>query len=337
MTETKESDILLEAVGLRKEYPRVVALDHLDLAVRAGEVVGLLGPNGAGKTTALRMFASILTPTSGRAAVCGFDTSTDALKAKQQLGFLSGDTALYKRMSPRETLRYFGSRSAMDIEGLGIKHIEQLIEAGLLTSIPDVFRLQTHRNAIIELDRIGETSVDNLLASIEGAKKQLLWRLLTGLNIRHVGTTNARVLTERFGTLDEIVCQSEESLAEVDEIGAVIAHSVCTFFSSPVGREIVADLRELGLNFGEPIPARPASDGGPLQGKTVVATGTLLRFTRDEIKEAIHRHGGKASSSVSKKTDFVLAGENAGSKLDKANKLGVTVISEAEFLEMIGE
>ncbi|MBT4866728.1 MAG: NAD-dependent DNA ligase LigA [Planctomycetaceae bacterium] len=237
----------------------------------------------------------------------------------------------------RETLRYFGSRSAMDIEGLGIRHIEQLVDAGLLGSIPDVFRLQQHRDAITGLDRIGEKSVDNLVASIEDAKTRPLWRLLTGLNIRHVGTTNARVLTERFGTLDEIVCQSEESLAEVDEIGPVIAHSVCTFFSSPVGQEIVADLRELGLNFGEPVPARPTSEGGPLEAKTVVATGTLSRFTRDEIKEAIHRHGGKASSSVSKKTDFLLAGEKAGSKLEKAQKLGVTVISEAEFLKMIGE
>jgi DNA ligase (NAD+) len=237
----------------------------------------------------------------------------------------------------RETLRYFGSRSAMEIEGLGIKHIEQLIDAGLLKSIPDVFRLQKHRDAIVGLDRIGEKSIDNLLASIEDVKKRSLWRLLTGLNIRHVGTTNARILTERFGTLDEIVRQTEESLGEVDEIGPVIAHSVHTFFSSPVGRETVADLRELGLNFGEPIPARPASDGGPLAGKTIVATGTLLRFTRDEIKEAIHRHGGKAAGSVSKKTDFVLAGENSGSKLDRANKLGVTVISEEEFLKMIGE
>jgi sodium transport system ATP-binding protein len=129
MTATKESDILLEAAALRKEYPRVVALDHLDLEVRAGEVVGLLGPNGAGKTTALRMFASILTPTSGRAAVCGFDTSTDALKAKQQLGFLSGDTALYKRMSPRETLRYFGRLHDMEdalIESRSAALIERL-------------------------------------------------------------------------------------------------------------------------------------------------------------------------------------------------------------------
>jgi DNA ligase (NAD+) len=237
----------------------------------------------------------------------------------------------------RETLRYFGSRTAMDIEGLGIKHIEQLIDVGLLTNIPDVFRLEQHRDAITDLDRIGEKSIDNLLASIEDAKKRPLWRLLTGLNIRHVGTTNARVLTERFGTLDEIVGQTEESLGEVDEIGPVIAHSVCTFFSSTVGQEIVADLRELGLDFGDPIPARSASEGGPLAGKTIVATGTLLRFTRDEIKEAIRRHGGKASSSVSKKTDFVLAGENAGSKLEKANKLGVTVISEEDFLKMIGE
>jgi DNA ligase (NAD+) len=237
----------------------------------------------------------------------------------------------------RETLRFFCSRSAMDIEGMGIKHIEQLIDAGLLKSIPDVFRLRNHREAIMELERIGEKSADNLFASIEEAKTRPLWRLLTGLNIRHVGASNARLLVDQFGTLDEIAKQSEESLAEVDEVGPVIAHSVATFFASDVGQNIVAELRELGLNFGEPKPEVPVESERALEGKTIVATGTLTHYTRDEIKEAIHRHGGKAAGSVSKKTDFVLAGEKAGSKLDKANSLGIPVLSEDEFREMIGE
>jgi DNA ligase (NAD+) len=235
----------------------------------------------------------------------------------------------------RETLRFFSSRSAMDIEGLGIKHIEQLIDAGLLASIPGIYRLKDRRDELLQLERLGEKSADNLLQSIKESKTRPLWQLLTGLNIRHVGATGARILVDRFGTLDEIVRQSEESLAEVDEIGSVIAQSVCAFFSSPMGQQIVEELRELGLNVGEPIPARNATEGLALAGKTIVATGTLARFTRDEIKETIHHHGGKAASSVSKKTDFVLAGEKAGSKLEKARELGVPIISEGDFLSMI--
>ena len=238
----------------------------------------------------------------------------------------------------RETLRFFASRSAMDIEGLGIKLIEQLLGAGLLKSLPDIYRLKDQQTALLSLDRMGQKSADNLLAAIEQSKSRLLWRLLTGLNIRHVGTRNAQVLADRFGTLDAIMEQSEESLAEVDEIGPVIAQSVCSFFSSDVGRSLIAELRQLGLHFGEPLPEQDAAaPDRKLEGQTLVVTGTLTRFTRDEIKELIHNHGGKASGSVSKKTDFVVAGEKAGSKLTKARQLGVTVLSEDEFLAMLND
>ncbi len=238
----------------------------------------------------------------------------------------------------RETLRYFASRSAMDIEGLGIKLIEQLLEAGLLTGISDVYRLADRRDELLTLERKGEKSVDNLLAGIEQSKTRPLWRLLTGLNIRHVGASTARMLSDQFGTIDEIVKQSEEALADVEEIGPIIAHSVCSFFASDVGKHLVEELRMLGLNFGEPISETAASRAtGALKGQTIVATGTLNRFTRDEIKEAIHAHGGKAAGSVSKKTDFVIAGENAGSKLTKAQDLGIRVLTEDEFIELIGE
>jgi len=235
----------------------------------------------------------------------------------------------------RESLRYFASRSAMDIEGLGIKLVEQLTETGLVKSIPDVYRLKDHRDELIELERMGEKSVDNLLAGIEESKSRPLWRLITGLNIRHVGTRNAQVLADQFGTLDEMMKQSEESLAEVEDIGPVIAHSVHAFFHSEVGRRLVAELRQLGLHLGEPKKERPKVAAGKLEGKTVVVTGTLIRFTREEIKELIHEHGGKAAGSVSKKTDFVVAGENAGSKLDKARQLGVPVLSEDELVKML--
>jgi DNA ligase (NAD+) len=236
----------------------------------------------------------------------------------------------------RESLFFFASRSAMDIEGLGIKLIEQLFEARLLTNVPDLYRLNARRDQLVTLERMGEKSADNLLAGIENSKSRPLWRLLTGLNIRHVGRRNAQVLANRFGTLDEIVRQSEEDLAEVDEIGPVIAHAVHSFFSASVGRQIVEELRNFGLNFGEPLPIQEAKpQQGILQGKTLVVTGKLSRFSRDEIKELIHSHGGKAAGSVSKKTAFLVAGEKAGSKLSKAREFGVTVLTEDEFLAMI--
>jgi DNA ligase (NAD+) len=174
-----------------------------------------------------------------------------------------------------------------------------------------------------------------LLTGIEESKSRPLWRLITGLNIRHVGTRNAQVLADHFGTLDAIMEQTTESLAEVEDIGPVIAHSVHTFFHSAVGKSLVEELRKFGLNFGEPKKARPKVAGGKLEGKSIVVTGTLTRFKREEINELIHQHGGKAAGSVSKKTDFVVAGENAGSKLDKAEKLGVKVITEEEFVKLL--
>lgn len=238
----------------------------------------------------------------------------------------------------RESLRYYASRNAMDIEGLGVKLVEQLTKTGLIKSLPDVYRLKDHRDELIELERMGEKSIDNLLAGIEDSRSRPLWRLITGLNIRHVGTRNAQVLADHFGTLEAIIEQTEESLADVEDIGPVIAHSVHAFFHSEVGRSLVAELRKLGLNFGEPKKERPAAAaGGKLAGKTVVVTGTLVHFKREEINELIHQHGGKSAGSVSKKTDFVVAGENAGSKLDKAQELGVKVLTEEEFLKLVGK
>ncbi len=235
----------------------------------------------------------------------------------------------------RESLHYFASRGAMDVEGLGIKLIEQLTGTGLVKKLPDVYRLKDRRDELIELERMGEKSVDNLLTGIEESKSRPLWRLITGLNIRHVGTRNAQVLADHFGTLDAIMEQTTESLAEVEDIGPVIAHSVHTFFHSAVGKGLVEELRKFGLNFGEPKKERPKVAGGKLEGKSIVVTGTLTRFKREEINELIHQHGGKAAGSVSKKTDFVVAGEDAGSKLDKAEKLGVKVITEDEFVKLL--
>ncbi len=240
----------------------------------------------------------------------------------------------------REGLRYFASRAAMDIEGLGIKLIEQLTDAKILTSFSDIYRLKDRREDMLKLERLGEKSIDNLLAGVEASKKQPLWRLLTALNLRHVGTRTAQQLAERFGTMEILAAQTEEQLSQVDEVGSVIAKSVATFFASDYGKRIISELSDLGVNMGDAAAAAAIAAeraAGRLIGKTLVVTGTLVRFKRDEIAELIRKHGGKSASSVSKKTDYVVAGTDAGSKLTKAQELGVPVMTEEQFLELIGE
>lgn len=235
----------------------------------------------------------------------------------------------------RESLRFYASRSAMDIDGLGIKLIEQLLENNLISSIPDLYILKDKKEELLNLERMGEKSVENLLNGIEKSKTQPLWRLLTGLNIRHVGTSNAQVLAKKFQTMDQLMNQSAESLSEVDEIGPVIAEAVYRYFHSEIGERTIRELREADLNFGTEEAKTESGDSRILQGQTIVVTGTLTRFTRDEIKEKIRDLGGKASGSVSSKTSFVVVGEKPGSKKDKADELGIEVITEEEFLKRI--
>jgi DNA ligase (NAD+) len=238
----------------------------------------------------------------------------------------------------RETLIFFASRPAMNIDGLGEKLVEQLLAAQLVDGIPSLYRLKDHRDRLLQLDRLGEKSIDKLLAGIEASKQQPLWRLLTGLNIRHVGQGTARALERAFGTLERISSQSEESLAMVDEIGAVIAGSVYRFFQSDYGRMTVEALRELGLNCGQNVSLPDnAANSLQLAGKTIVVTGTLARMGREEAEQLIRDHGGKASGSVSKKTSYVVAGDSAGSKLTKAQELGVPVLTEEQFLALLAD
>ncbi|WP_459556884.1 NAD-dependent DNA ligase LigA [Lacunimicrobium album] len=234
----------------------------------------------------------------------------------------------------RERLRFYASRGAMDIEGLGVKMIEQLLDAGLIASLPDVYRLADKREQMLSLERMGAKTIDNLLAGIEASKQQPLWRLLTGLNVRHVGTRNAQILAEKFYTVDRIMAQSAEDLANVDEIGPTIAQSVADFFASDAGKRLIEELRSLGLNLGseeEAVARQAAAEASPIAGKTFVVTGTLVKYKRDEIQDLIRINGAKAGSSVSKNTDYLVAGENAGSKLAKAEQLGVKVLSEDDF------
>lgn len=237
----------------------------------------------------------------------------------------------------RETLIFFASRPAMDIDGLGEKLIGQLLEAQLIDGIPSLYQLAEKRDALLNLDRHGEKSIDRMLSGIEASKAQPLWRLMTGMNIRHVGQSNAQVLESAFGTATEIAVQTVESLNAVDEIGPVIAESVQEFFNSDYGKGMLRQLSELGLNMGSPKAPKPegAADGNAFEGKTVVVTGTLPSLSREDAKQLVRDHGGKAAGSVSSKTDFLLAGEKAGSKLTKAQDLGVKVLTEEDFMAMI--
>ncbi len=228
----------------------------------------------------------------------------------------------------KERIRYFASRNAMDIEGLGDKLVDQLVNDKIVRNYGDLYRLEQRQDRLLNLERMGRKSVDNLLDGIDASKNRGLARLLNALTIRHVGARVAAVLAERFGTIDALMAATVEQLSETMEIGPIIAQSVFDFLHSKFGQQTIEDLRSLGVMMKS-----TARGGGArvLEGKTLVVTGTLVKYTRDEIEELITQHGGHAASSVSKKTDYLVAGENAGSKLAKAQSLGVPVITEEEF------
>jgi DNA ligase (NAD+) len=231
-----------------------------------------------------------------------------------------------------ERIRYFASRNAMDIEGLGDKLVEQLVRDGLVRGYGDLYRLTLDQ--LTGLERMGKKSSENLLAGIAASKDRGLARLLNAIAIRHVGARVATLLAQHFGSIERLQAAEVDELSAVPEIGPVIAQSVYDFLHSDFGRETIADLAAAGVSIEAPQSERVAADGA-LAGKTIVVTGTLVKYKRDEIEGLITRHGGRAASSVSKKTDFVVAGENAGSKLAKAQELGVRVLSEEEFEVMI--
>ena len=234
----------------------------------------------------------------------------------------------------KERLRHFASRNAMDIEGLGDKLVEQLVNAGLVRSYGDLYRLTLEKLA--DLERMGRKSSENLLSGIEASKRRGLARLLNALAIRHVGVRLAAVLAEHFGSIDDLVKAREEELASVDEVGPVIAKSVYEYLHGEYGAATVRELAALGIDTQAPRLSKPSAKR-VLAGKTLVVTGSLRKYTRDEIEALITRHGGRPASSVSKNTDYLVAGEKAGSKLDKAQALGVRVLSEADFERLLAK
>ena len=229
-----------------------------------------------------------------------------------------------------EGLVHFTSRGAMDIRGLSYARINQLVEAGLVQDPGDIFALT--REQLLGLEGYADKGADSLITAIETSKSQPLQRLLHALGIRHVGSIAAQLLAQHFGNLDAIMAASADDILNVHGIGSTIADGVVAYFSDPAGRALVEKLRSRGVNFTEP---SAVVAGGPLAGMTLVITGTLPTLSRAKATATIEAAGGRVTGSVSKSTDFLLAGEEAGSKLEKAKSLGVAIIDEAELLRMI--
>lgn len=228
-----------------------------------------------------------------------------------------------------EAIIHFASRDAMDIEGLGSKYVEQLLSLGLVKDVADLYRLTAAD--FMQFERMGDKLAANLLNAINDSKRRELGRFVFALGIRHVGTRTARLLAERFGSIEHLQAATLEELTSIRDVGPAVAASIRSFFDNPANREVLRRLLEAGV--------APAAEqkkvGGSLSGKTFVFTGTLQRFTRDAAKAMVEGEGGNVTGSVSKKTDYVVAGSEAGSKLDKARELGVAVLSEEQLLEML--
>ena len=229
-----------------------------------------------------------------------------------------------------ESLLHFSARKVMNIEGLGEACVQQLLERGLVKSIADLYSLTEEQ--LLSLERIGKKTADSLLAEIEKSKTAPLNRVLFGLGIRFVGERTAQLLAEEFGSMDDLMAASTEELERVNEVGPRVAQAIREFFDEEKNRALIEKLHATGLTF----TAEKRKKTSQLEGLSFVLTGTLPNLTREDAKAKIEAAGGRVSGSVSKKTDYVVAGEDAGSKLTKARDLGVKVLDEAGLAELLG-
>ena len=264
--------------------------------------------------------------------VCG----SDAVREEGEADYRCTG-GLFCAAQRKEAILHFAHRRAVEIEGLGDKLVEQLVDANVIRTLPDLYKLGLL--ALSSLDRMADKSASKLLEALEKSKNTTLPRFLFGLGIRHVGEATAKELARHFGKLDAIMgltaedAPSTEVLAQVNDVGPIVAESIHTFFQQPHNREVVEQLRACGVHWQEGEPAARAPQ--PFSGKTFVITGTLPSLSRDEAKERVEAAGGKVAGSVSKKTDYVVVGTEAGSKLTKAQELGITVIDEAGLLALL--
>jgi DNA ligase (NAD+) len=289
---------------------------------RAGDVI----PEVVAVVPEKRAHAAPLFKMPHRCPVCG----SEAVREEGEADYRCTG-GLFCGAQRKQAILHFAQRRAMDIEGLGEKLVDQMVEGNVIKTLPDLYRLGL--NALASLDRMADKSAQNVLAALEKSKHTTLPRFLFGLGIRHVGEATAKDLARHFGKLDAIMEAGEEQLLEVPDVGPVVAQSIHLFFQQPHNREVVEQLRACGVTWEEGEPAARAPK--PLAGKTVVLTGTLPTLTRDEAKDMLEAAGAKVAGSVSKKTDYVIAGAEAGSKLDKARELGVAVLDEQGLKDLL--
>jgi len=294
---------------------------------RAGDVIPEVVGVVAERRPADAQPFSIFERLKGKCPVCGSDIAREEGEVDWRC---SG--GLFCAAQRKQAILHFASRRAMDIEGLGDKLVDQLVDAGLIRTLPELYKLGVAK--LSALERMADKSAQNIVAGLEKSKRTTLGRFLFSLGIRHVGETTAKDLAKHFGQLDRILDASLEQLLEVDDVGPIVAQSIHTFFAQPHNREVVEQLRACGIHWEENDGTADTSPK-PLLGKTLVLTGTLPVLSRDEAKDLIEAAGGKVSGSVSKKTDYVVAGAEAGSKLDKAQQLGVKIIDEAGLRELL--
>jgi DNA ligase (NAD+) len=287
------------------------------------EVVGIVAEKRPPDASRYDLYARL----GGKCPVCGSEVTREEGEVDWRC---SG--GLFCAAQRKQAILHFAGRRAMDIEGLGDKIVDQLVDSGLIRTLPELYKLGVAK--LHELERMGEKSAQNLLANIETSKKTTLARFLYALGIRHVGETTAKDLAKHFGALDRVLDASEPQLLEVNDVGPIVAQSIHTFFAQPHNREVVEQLRACGIEW-------PEHDGTadktpkPLLGLTFVLTGTMPTLSRDDAKDMIEAAGGKVSGSVSKKTHYVVAGAEAGSKLEKAQELGTTILDEAGLLALL--
>ena len=258
--------------------------------------------------------------------VCGSET---ARFEDEAVTFCSG--GLYCEAQRKEAIKHFASRRAMNIDGLGNKLVEQLVDEGLVHTIADLYQLDVEH--LIELERMAEKSAKNLVVSLEKSKTTTLARFLFSLGIHSVGETTAQTLANHFLTLENIRQADEEQLLDVADVGPIVAGNLLTFFKQPHNIEVIEQLISAGINW--PKIKKKSVAELPLAGKTFVVTGTLETMGRNEAKAALQERGAKVAGSVSKNTDYVVVGENAGSKADKAVELGISILDEVALIELL--
>ena len=289
------------------------------------EVMGGLHPAYEYVSAALARGKSVVT--ANKALIAAYYTELTAL-AREKGAALRCTGA----ECPAQLLRYlthFASRGAMDIDGLGPAVMQQLIDSGLVRTAADLYSLTPKQ--LEPLERMGKKSAQNAVDAIARSRDNDLWRLINALGIRQVGEKAAKTLAQRFGTMDALAAAPEEELTAVDDVGPITARYLCQWMKSPQSRDLLARLKAVGVNM----TCKEKTVDSRFAGMTFVLTGTLEKFTRDAAAEMIEKRGGKASGSVSKKTTYVVAGENAGSKLQKAEVLGIPVLTEDEFLALL--